>query len=243
MKQCPEEIVLRLHEPTRVLTEVFGVSFYAIQQWRREHGILIRRGAPSGPKNHNVTQRIEQKHPGLPVALVTLRDIECARRFGLSRERIRQIRKLLGVQKHYRGVINTVFRDTLERYTQEHAAEVLGLHITTVKRRAKALGILSEPHTRQWFQRSFRSRTIYNVLAAAPNGAQTSVIVARCAEAGVTTLVCAYLTKWYKRGYIERWGERGGGRGAKDHGYTYCLSSRDRMMSNVSGQNTTSMEQ
>ena len=98
---CPLEATPLLGSMTLAgLSHRFAVSTSTVARWRREAGVVVPRGRPRGQVlSVPYVVRLEARHPGLREALLAdeVASSVLGQRFGLTRERVRQIRVLLGL--------------------------------------------------------------------------------------------------------------------------------------------------
>lgn len=95
---CPPELRDRLgSEPDTVVAEAAGVSASTVAKWRAQLGIDAYNGGSAAKTSRELIDDLEVRHPGLFERLGKVADSALANEYGVSRQRIYQLRDRHGI--------------------------------------------------------------------------------------------------------------------------------------------------
>ena len=147
-KPCPANIEPLLGTlPDNRVARIAGVSPGLAKRWRIEREICG--SSHMGGASLSLAERTESKYPGLVGRLGTTTDAGLADDYGLSRERVRQIREAVGKSK-YQPPIPECLREAVGKFPDKALANLFDMKVSHVQRLRQSQDV---PAYQKWRER------------------------------------------------------------------------------------------
>jgi len=147
-KPCPANIEPLLGTlPDNRVAAIAGVSSGLVKRWRTDRDIY---GSADGAGvSLSLEERMETKYPGLVGRIGTTTDSVLADDYGLSRERVRQIREGVGKSK-YHTPIPECLRQAVGKFPDKDLANLFDMKVSQIHRLRQSQNI---PAYQKWRER------------------------------------------------------------------------------------------